>query len=451
MDKKAVTIIIIYNLLLAFAVIICFPLLVGLVLFSDKRRKTVLRRLGLSGVPEKFAETDSSAVARPVWVHALSVGEAVSVQPLVKALKNSIRPRPLVFSVSTVTGFELAEERLKGNVDALFYFPYDLLFSVKKISRRINPALLVLVESDIWPNCLYEMADREIPVMLVNARLSERSFSGYRRLSFFSKTMFSFFTKICAQSDVDAARFRTFMENTGRVVTSGNLKFDQSCENITKKDIDVLRGALNILPGQKVIVAGSTHPGEELILLDAFTALRKKYPGLCMVIVPRDPARAGAVYRIFSKSGFLTALFSTVSNGKIKAGHDVVVVDVIGILAGLYSLADMAFVGGSLVDFRGHNPLEPAAFSKPVLFGPFMSDFREIAAMLIRSGGAIQVNDAKDIVTAGETVFADGHVSGIMGRNNFKVFCANKGAVEKTMDEIMTVLAQPGKTYGNNG
>ncbi len=444
-EKKTRAIILIYNVLLAGAILICFPLLVGLAFFSDKRRKTVLRRLGLSRLPEKFVRTDPAPTARPVWVHALSVGEVVSVQPLLKALRKSIRPRPLVLSVSTRTGLELAKDRLKDKVDAVFYFPYDLPFAMKRISSRINPALLVLVESDIWPNCLYEMANRNVPVMLVNAKLSERSFAGYQIVSFFSKMMFSFFAKICAQSEEDAARLKIFMADPGRVVTSGNLKFDQPYEAATEKDLDTLRGALNILPEKKVFVAGSTHPGEESILLNAFTALRKKHDNLCLVIVPRDSGRAGGVFKIFSNSGFITTLYSTVRNGKIKKNHDVVVIDVIGILARLYSLADMAFVGGSLVDFRGHNPLEPAAFSKPILFGPFMGDFKEIAAMLTKSGGAVQVNGAEDIIATGEKILAGGHDAEIMGDNNFKVFSTNKGAVEKTMCEIMRVLKQAWK------
>ncbi len=451
MDKKDTRVILIYNVLLAGAILVSFPLLVVLILFSRKRRKTVLRRLGLSHLPEQFAGIHSGAGAKPVWVHALSVGEAVSAQGLLKALRCRIRPRPLVLSVSTKTGFELAEKRLKGHVDALFYFPFDLMFAVKRISSRINPALLVLVESDVWPNCLFEMVRRKVPVMLVNARLSKRSFSGYRRAFFFSETMFSFFTKICAQTDGDAARLKIFAAKPGRVVTSGNLKFDHPYETISPKEMASLRRALNILPEQRVFVAGSTHPGEELILKNAFTALRKKHHDLCLVIAPRDPARAGAIVKIFSDGGFLTVPYSaTIGGGEIKKAPAVVVIDVIGLLARLYSLANMAFVGGSLVDFRGHNPLEPAAFSKPVLFGPFMSDFKDIAAMLIESGGAIQVHTAGDIILAGERMLADGDVSEIMGQHNFKVFCANKGAVEKTMDDIMMVLAQSETICGDN-
>ena len=449
MDKKKITIIVVYNLLLCFAALICSPLLAGLVIFSAKRRKTVLHRLALAGLPERFDRPVARVTARPVWVHALSVGEVVSAQGLLTALKKNISPRPLVLSISTKTGFELARERLTDTVDGLFYFPFDLLFAVKRISRRINPALLVIVESDLWPNCLYEMVHRNIPVLLVNARLSERSFAGYRRFSGFSKMMFSFFTRICAQTPGDAARLKTFVANPGRVVTVGNLKFDQKDNHMTQKEIDGLHQMLTLAPGRRVFVAGSTHPGEESIVLGAFKALQKKHPDLCLVIVPRDPGRAGSVSTLFSEAGFSTTRLTTLGREKIKTEPAVWVIDVIGMLARLYALADMAFVGGSLVDFRGHNPLEPAAFSKPILMGPFMSDFKDIAAMLLAAGGAIQVNDAGDIIRAGERILSNPVASELMGRRNFKLFCANKGTVEKTLNNIMTVLAQAATTRGN--
>ena len=195
--------IIFYNILLFAGIVFCFPLIVLAVILSEKRRKTVLRRLGFRVPDSEFRIPDSD----PLWVHALSVGEVLSAVPLVKALRERFGDTRIFFSASTKTGFEIAKERLGKDADAIFFFPYDLIFSVKRISNRIGPAAVVIVETDIWPNFLQEMKRRKVPVLLVNARLSERSFRGYRRFLFFTKSVFSGFSKICTQSSEDARRF----------------------------------------------------------------------------------------------------------------------------------------------------------------------------------------------------------------------------------------------------
>ena len=416
-----------------------FPLIVPLVLATDKRRKTVLHRLGLSPLPKAISQNRSQKRDnRPIWIHALSVGEVLSAVPLVKELKSCFKHQDIVFSASTKTGFEIANNLLKESVNSIFFFPYDLLISVKHIAAKVEPAIVIIVESDIWPNFLFEMKRRNVPVILVNARLSRKSYFGYKRFLFFSKRLFVSFSKICVQSSEDAHRFSLLGIPPGRITITGNIKFDQQYDFAGREEIEKLRQSLLIKPSQKILLAGSTHYGEEAILLDAFSRLKKKYPDLILIIVPRNPDRARSVCRICKSAGLFAVTMSELEEK--KPGQDVIVIDRIGILKMLYATADIAFVGGSFVRSGGHNPLEPAAFSRPIIFGPDMSDFADISNMLIRSGGAISVQDAEGIYNIVSELLTDNQKAGEMGSMAFKVFNANKGAVKKTLNIIEDII-----------
>ena len=416
-----------------------FPLIVPLVLATDKRRKTVLHRLGLSPLPKAISQNRSQKRDnRPIWIHALSVGEVLSAVPLVKELKSCFKHQDIVFSASTKTGFEIANNLLKESVNSIFFFPYDLLISVKHIAAKVEPAIVIIVESDIWPNFLFEMKRRNVPVILVNARLSKKSYFGYKRFLFFSKRLFVSFSKICVQSSEDAHRFRLLGIPPGRITITGNIKFDQQYDFAGREEIEKLRQSLLIKPSQKILLAGSTHYGEEAILLNAFSRLKKKYPDLILIIVPRNPDRARSVCRICKSAGLFAVTMSELEEK--KPGQDVIVIDRIGILKMLYATADIAFVGGSFVRSGGHNPLEPAAFSRPIIFGPDMSDFADISNMLIRSGGAISVQDAEGIYNIVSELLTDNQKAGEMGSMAFKVFNANKGAVKKTLNIIEDII-----------
>jgi 3-deoxy-D-manno-octulosonic-acid transferase len=428
-----------YNILLAAGITIGLPLIIPFVLTSDKRRKTVLHRLGLMPLPKAISQNRSQKRnSRPIWIHALSVGEVLSAVPLIKELKSCFKHQDIVFSASTKTGFEIANKLLKENVDAIFFFPYDLLISVKHIAAKVEPAIVIIVESDIWPNFLFEMKRRNIPVILVNARLSRRSYFGYKLFLFFSKRLFLSFSKICVQSSEDAHRFSLLGIPPARIIISGNIKFDQQYDFAGREEMNKLRQSLLVNPSQKILLTGSTHYGEEAILLDAFSRLKKKYSDLILIIIPRNPDRAKSVCRICKSAGFFAVTMTELEEK--KTGQDVIVIDRIGLLKMLYAIADIAFVGGSLVNRGGHNPLEPAAFSRPIIFGPDMSDFADISDMLISSGGAVSVQDAESIYNIVSELLTDNHKAEEMGSMAFKVFNANKGAVEKTLNVIERFL-----------
>ncbi|MBU4126431.1 MAG: hypothetical protein KKH45_00130, partial [Proteobacteria bacterium] len=224
------------------------------------------------------------------------------------------------------------------------------------------------------------------------------------------------------------------------ISTTGNIKFDQPYDSVSEKEIEILKQSMNIRLVKKILMAGSTHEGEESILIDAFSRIRKNFADTVLIIVPRDPERAGSILKLCKSSGFSSILMKDFKNTDKNEKFDVIVVDVIGILKRLYAIADVAFVGGSLVNLSGHNPLEPAAFSKPVIFGQYMSDFAYISQMLLDSGGAAQVKNTNSLYETIVEILSDSDKARNMGEKAFKVFNANKGAVEKTLKVIESQL-----------
>ncbi|UCG14222.1 MAG: 3-deoxy-D-manno-octulosonic acid transferase [Deltaproteobacteria bacterium] len=433
--------IVFYNILMFVGVVLGIPLIIPSVLTSEKRRKTVLPRLGLTVFPPSLGQYRlRKPEKKPIWVHALSVGEVLSAVPLVEKLKAYFSERDIFFSVSTKTGFEIASRRLTEKVNAIIFFPYDLVFSVRHVATKVDPAVVVIVESDIWPNFLFEMKRRQVPVALVNARLSEKSFSGYRRVSFFMGPLLSSLAKICTQTNDDSRRFQYLGVPAGKIVRTGSLKFDQQRDPISKAELVKLRRSMHIPSNRSILLAGSTHKGEETILLDVFSKLKSEHGDLLLIIAPRNPDRAESVCRMFGTTGLLSVLLDDLSGLKRETRVDVIVVDTIGILGKLYALGDIAYVGGSLVDAGGQNPLEPAAMSKPVLFGPDMSDFEQISHMLVESGGAVRVQDAESLYKNVAVLLRDHERRKNMGKRTFAVFSANTGAVQKTVEVITGII-----------
>jgi len=430
-------VIVLYNVLLLIVIVLGFPLIVPIILLTDKRRKTVLQRLGLAGIPSVVMQNKRHYQAqKPIWIHALSVGEVLSAVPLIKKVSARFENRKVFVSVSTRTGFQIASKQLGQTADAVFYYPYDLPFAVKRIVGKVDPGLVVIVESDIWPNFLFEMQKRNVPVVLVNTRLSKRSFLGYKRFKFFSKPLFLLFAHICAQSLEDAKRFIALGVPSNRITIAGNIKFEQEDNLSPEEEIENLRQGLQVQPSQKIFLAGSTHKGEEEILLEVFTGIKNKFDDLMLIVAPRDPERAGSVQRLFESAGLSAVGMKALDRLSSADSYDVIVVDTIGVLKNLYALADVAFVGGSLVNCGGHNPLEPAVFSRPIIFGHDMSDFAEISNMLVAAKGAERVQDTRSLYNAALTLLTDNQKAKDMGKNAFNVFTDNKGAVDKTLEVI---------------
>jgi 3-deoxy-D-manno-octulosonic-acid transferase len=418
-----------YHTVLLAALVFFSPVILPLVLASKKRRTTVLQRLALIGVPEgKGACGKRNDGEKKLWIHALSVGETIASVELLKKLRKDMPNARLYFSTSTATGFDEANKTLGSVADMIFFYPYDFIFAVRRVLRRICPSAFILVESDIWPTFLLELQKTKVPAVLVNGRLSPASFAGYKRLSFLMKPVFNTFRTVCVQSEEQGARFESIGVAREKIRVTGSIKFDRKVPTLDQEARIGLRKKLGATPNGKVLLAGSTHPGEESVLLEAFALLKPKFPDLTLVLVPRDHERADEVVRMAVEAGCGTQRMSRNESDEAE----VLVVDVMGVLASLYAVADVAFVGGSLAPFGGHNPLEPAAFAKPILFGPDMSDFPEISRMLLDAKGAVQVRNARQLAETASNLLSNPRKAENLGRNAFELFQANQGAVQRT-------------------
>jgi 3-deoxy-D-manno-octulosonic-acid transferase len=415
------------NLLAPLALLPLMPF----VLLIRKRRKTFFPRLGFQTYPG-----GDQAPVRPIWVHALSVGELLSSLPLIKELRAKMPARPLVLSVSTLAAHELATEKVGAHVDGLFYFPYDLLYPMRRCLKTIRPELFLLIETDIWPGFLAQVRRLRVPCFLVNGRLSSPSFRFSRMLSALFVPAFNSFSRIYPQSAEEAKRFLDLGVEVQKIRRSGNLKFDMVSAPPSSDMITELRRSLGLGDEDRVLLAGSTHPGEEALLRTTFLTLRQHLPHLKLIIVPRHPDRATEVVRLFGHDPLRVVRFSRAPQTQV----DVIVVDRMGLLDGLYALAEVAYVGGSMVRKGGQNPIEPAAAGRPVLFGADMSDFPEISRLLIEAGGAIQVKNPTELLEQCTRLFVDRGLGEAMGMRARAVVDKHRGASNTIVAEVETFL-----------
>jgi 3-deoxy-D-manno-octulosonic-acid transferase len=427
---------ILYNILLWLVLVVIAPLK----FLSPKRRSTFLPRLGLSQGSFRGQKSTSGIVRKSIWIHAVSVGEIMAITPLIKELKQHITRHDIVLSTSARTGFALAHTLLDEYVGFIFYFPFDLPFCVKPAIAEIQPELVIIVEHDIWPNFLFELQKQHIPAILVNAKLSEKTFAGRRRLSFFMKAVFSTFSSVGAISKLDAERFKTLGVPKERIAITGSLKFDQPHELMPEKARRQLKESLHIAPAQVVLIAGSTHEGEEEILTDVLRKLKQDFPTLACIVAPRNPKRAESVRQIFISAGFTVSLMKDLEGVENESISDIIVIDKIGVLKRLYVIANITFIGGSLVNRGGHNPLEAAAYKKPIIFGPYMGNFTYIVELLEQAKGAIRIKDTEHFYEVALMLLKNPVKAQTFGKNAFKVLQANKGAVQKTMNIIKRYL-----------
>lgn len=432
-----------YNMFIRIALVIGLPVLLPYMLLSPKRRQTLLYKLGWK-VPPTLSENGIQKMGngQRVWIHALSVGEVIAVKPLVSELKRRLIGN-ILFSASTLTGYDIACKQLKDQVAGIFYSPYDMRSAVNRTLDRIRPSLTVIVETDTWPNMISNLRDRNIPVLLVNARLSDRSLKGYRRFNFITSILFRQLNKICVQSDADAHRYVQLGVPEGNLIVTGNLKFDQSYPSLSETEIADLKNNLGINPEARIIVAGSTHEGEEEIVGAAFSRLRNEYPNLVLINAPRDPNRSDHISQQYTVAGLKPCLLSEINPLKTDKSVNVIIIDAIGMLVRLYAISDISIIGGSLLDIRGiggHNPLEPAAFAKPVIFGENMRNFRQIASLLKSAGSILKATDADQLTVSLRSLLDDRKLANRTGQKAYQVFSANKGAVTMTVDQVLQHL-----------
>ena len=359
--------------------------------------------------------------ARPVWIHAASMGEVRSAEPLVREFKTRAPERRIVVSTFTLTGNRIARQ-IPG-VDGAIFLPLDFSWCVRRALNALEPSLLVIVETEIWPNLLRGAFRRGIPTLLLSGRLSEKAFARYSLLRGFFGRVLNLFTSLGMQSAADAARMEKLGALVGKVAVVGNLKF-------AARSIDSAWGRIVSAkdPSRQLIVAGSSHRGEEEILLDAYRSARAQLPGLSLVLAPRHPERFAEVEKLLSKTT-LTFQRKTQSAVKEYFAHDILLLDTVGDLPGFFAAADIAFIGGSLVDVGGHNLLEPARLRKPIVFGPYMTNFKNIAEAMKRIGAAVEVRDAADLTGVLIDLLSDPERCRRMGERAASVAGADRDAL----------------------
>ncbi len=369
----------------------------------------------------------------PIWIHAVSVGEAIAVRALLPSLRRLFPGRQLLLSTVTATGNRIAQG-MRQPGDEVIYLPFDFSWTVRAVLERVRPSLVVIVETEIWPNFLKVLKERGTPVIVINARISDRSYGRYLRFRRFLRASFGRVDLFAAQTEGDRQRLISIGVDAQRVVVAGNLKFDM---DIPAVDAASVRAQLGLEPSQRLLVAGSTHPGEEEFLLQAYLQLRRAFPDLRLLIAPRHPERAALVGDLVAKSGCSASFLSQApAVSKADSGNRVWILDSVGQLIRFYAAADAVFMGGSLVPQGGHNILEPAAFARPVVFGRYMHNFRDIAELFLAEKAARQVQEPQELFSCLQWVFERPRESREMAQRGRTLIDRYRGATQRVLDII---------------
>jgi 3-deoxy-D-manno-octulosonic-acid transferase len=419
-----------YNIMQSLAIIFLWPLLLAVIVAKKKYGRRMLSRLGL-GLPP--IEPTTASRARTFWLHALSVGEITSAVPLLAGLRKNWPEGKIFVTVTTTSGERLAHKLLDSMVDYILPAPLDIRLTIHRYLKLIQPDIYIHVETDFWPNLLTMMKSQSIPTVLVNGRISEQSLSSYKKYRFFFSPIFNSFNRLCMQTEQDRDNMLEFGIQKTRLYTLGNLKFDTPA--IKRK----INNEINdLLPSNRLILtAGSTHPGEEKVFFSVYKKLKSNFANLFLIVVPRNPDRASEIATLAEDTSLRVQLRS---ENKPHTDSDLLIVDTIGELIDIYRASWVAFVGGSLVPTGGHNPIEPALFGIPVLFGPHMEDFSEIAAALIHSGGGTTVHDIHELQSCIQEYLNDESKRIQQGKFARECVEMQKGVIDKHLSLIRSLL-----------
>jgi 3-deoxy-D-manno-octulosonic-acid transferase len=400
-------------------------------------RPGFLQRFGFYG-----PELKKNAGARPVvWLHAVSVGEVGICLQLIRALEPRLPTFQFVVSTTTSTGMGELERRLPPHIPR-FYYPADFPGVVRRAMKTFRPGAIILVEAELWPNFLWRAIDKNIPLFLVNARISDRSFPRYRRAGFLFRSIFSRFRAVGCQEPGDAQRLRELGFATEAVHQVGNLKFDAAQPDFgAKLDVRTLLRQIGVSDNAKILVAGSTHAGEEAVLAAMLSRLRKRFPELFLVLVPRHVERTAEVAQELMSRGIRFIRRTEIQTGK-TGELECLLVNSTGELKYFYEAADLVFVGKSLTAEGGQNPIEPAALGKAVIFGANMQNFKSIVRVFLAAQAVIQVKDAGELEKAIGELLSDDRRRAELGARALKIVQQNLGATQRTVELICEQLAR---------
>ena len=420
-----------YNLILHISALLLLPYFILKMLFARKYRE---------GIPERFGFLNKRKLrnlrkGKVVWVHAVSVGETKAVLPVLRALKRGRPDVRILFSTVTATGNRTAAQEGKGLIDALIYFPLDLPWSIGRVAALVRPALFITVEKEIWPNAFRTMRKLGAPVVVANGTISERSAGRFRAFSFLFKKVFGDVSLFLARTAEDMEKAVAVGVPAENVELTGNLKFDLSPSIMDRQFVKNLKEVLGVRAGESLIVAGSTHPGEEEIVLSSYRALSGRMKGLRLIIAPRHPERFNDVESVIRKTGIPYARRSR------GGGAQIILLDSIGELMTVYSLSDISIVGGSLLPgVGGHNLLEPAYFGKPVIYGAHLTTYLGMAELLEKKGGGIRVRDEVELTEALQSLLSNEVLKKRTGALARGVVEENRGAAQRTTEAIEGLL-----------
>lgn len=380
---------------------------------------------------------------KTLWVHALSVGEVISALPVISSLHQTYPSKKIVFSVTTIQGMEIAQKNIDQGKVSLIPMPLDFWWTMKKTIQNINPSMLILVETDIWPGLITRLHKKRIPMILINGRISPRTFRSYKQFRWLTRMILNMLDLCLMQSDLDRERLLSIGLLPNKVKAVGNIKFDRDWHSMDDHESSQWRHTLNLSPKNKVWVAGSTHEQEEEILLDIYEKLIPLFPDLILIVAPRRIERAGHICELCEHKGLLYKCRTDLKNFS-EHPYQILILDTIGELDRVYGLADISFVGGSLVPIGGHNLLEPAHFGRPVLFGPHVHNFALMSELLIDNGGGIMVKDPKALFIAIKELLFSPEKTAQLGTKAKAFVEMNKGALTRIMNHVKEYIGDHG-------
>ncbi len=423
--------------------------------FKGRLHRHFLQRFG---VFEKDILNWFSQAKEVLWIHAVSVGEVQVVKYLIDKIKEEMPEKNIVLSTTTRTGYHLAKRFIAKDV-MVIYFPLDFSFTVRAAVEKIHPSLFVMMETEIWPNLIIELSDRKVPIALLNGRISDRSYNKYMAIRLLLKPTIDRITRFAMQTERDVERIKAIGADEGQVTATGNMKFDSGItQDILSEErrIDLAKGireSLLLSPDEDIIITGSTHTGEEEILLNAYMRLREEFPHLRLLIAPRHVERVRRLEHTIRKMGIKSARTSYFMRNEIsddkkeeKSKQECIfLLNTIGELKNMYSMATIVFMGGSLVKRGGHNLIEPAAFGRPIIFGTHMFNFRDMSELFLDSDAAIRVANEGELQEACGLLLRDPEKRREMGEAAKKLINDNMGATDRDLNilkELSTKRAE---------
>ena len=396
-------------------------------LFKGKHRIGLRQRLGI--YPLKIKE--SLKQDKPViWLHAVSVGEVKAAIALIIKIRENFPNMHLVISTITPTGNAIAKQI--ANVDeTIIYFPFDLSWIVNNVVAMVKPQMLIIMETEIWPNMIKQIHARNIPIIIVNGRISDKAYSRYKVLKPFFRQYISKINILCMQTEKDAQRIELLGAEKENIKVCGNIKFDQVVNS--GEDNKYL---VDFQKTECLILAGSTHDNEEEIIARTFSKVKLKHPNVKLLLAPRHPHRAGSISQMLKKQG-LESIFLSALSDEAKENDKIFILDSMGLLNSLYEIADIVFVGGSLIAHGGQNPIEPAVWSKPIVFGKHMFNFSKIAEIFLNSNAAIMVENEQQLSEVLDDLITNKDKRLLLAEKAKEVVAQNRGSVDKIMNEIV--------------